>query len=36
MTAFYIMLTAGLGVVALVFVRHRRYPRLYPALASPR
>ena len=36
MTAFYIMLTAGLSIIALVFVRRRGYPRLYPALVSPR
>jgi MFS transporter, MHS family, proline/betaine transporter len=34
--SFYMMLTAGLSIIALVFVRRRRYPRLYPALASPR
>ena len=34
MTAFYIMLTAGLSIIALVFVRRRGYPRLYPELAS--
>jgi MHS family proline/betaine transporter-like MFS transporter len=32
--SFYMMLTAGLSIIALVFVRRRRYPRLYPALAS--
>jgi MFS transporter, MHS family, proline/betaine transporter len=34
--SFYMMLTAGLSIIALVFMRRRRYPRLYPALASPR
>jgi MFS transporter, MHS family, proline/betaine transporter len=34
--SFYMMLTAGLSIIALVFLRRRRYPRLYPALASPR
>jgi MFS transporter, MHS family, proline/betaine transporter len=34
--SFYMTLTAGLSIIALVFVRRRRYPRLYPALASPR
>jgi MHS family proline/betaine transporter-like MFS transporter len=34
--SFYMMLTAALSIIALVFVRRRRYPRLYPALASPR
>jgi MHS family proline/betaine transporter-like MFS transporter len=34
--SFYMMLTAGLSIIALVFVRRRRYPRSYPALASPR
>ena len=34
--SFYMMLTAGLSIIALVFVRRRGYPRLYPALVSPR
>ena len=34
--SFYMMLTTGLSIIALVFVRRRRYPRSYPALALPR
>jgi MHS family proline/betaine transporter-like MFS transporter len=34
--SFYMMLTAGLSIAALVFVRRRRYPRSDPDLASPR
>jgi hypothetical protein len=29
--SFYIMFTAALSIIALVFVRLRRYPRLYVA-----
>jgi hypothetical protein len=28
--SFYMMLTAGLSIVALVFVRRRRYPIIEP------
>ena len=34
--SFYIMLTAALSIIALVFVRRRRYPRLIPDLSPPR
>jgi len=31
--SFYIMFTAALSIIALAFVRSRRYPRLEPAEA---
>jgi len=34
--SFYMMLTAGLSIIALLFVRRRRYPRLIPDLAPLR
>jgi hypothetical protein len=33
--SFYIMFTAALSIIALAFVRRRRYPRQYPGPPSP-